>query len=321
MESILKDKEYIVYCHTSPNGKRYVGITSHKRPNDRWRSGKGYQNNFYFDNAINKYGWENFFHDILEKGLSESEAAEKEQYYIALWNTTDRRFGYNRDLGGLIHSEETKKKIGDAHRGDKNYWRTHKHSEEYCKAMSKSCKGKTGHPISDEVKEKIRQAQLGRKWSAETRTKILAKRAISNAKKREEKLARMTEEERAEYLRVKNPDANKNRVYCDGTLYSSVTDCAKALGVSVTTINPYLNGKRKMPKKWAERGLRYADIDKEYEVSRLKGECQKKKIIANGVQYNSQDECAKALGVSPQFLSNYLHGYKTGHALDNVIFE
>ena len=35
------EREYSVYCHTFPNGKRYVGISSDCEK--RWRNGKGYE--------------------------------------------------------------------------------------------------------------------------------------------------------------------------------------------------------------------------------------------------------------------------------------
>ena len=85
---------------------------------------------------------------------------------------------------------------------------------------------------------------------------MLASRAAYYQRKREEKIASMTPQEREEFFRVKDRNACKNKVYCDGILYESVTECARAIGSHVSTINPYLNGRRKMPKKWAERGKR-----------------------------------------------------------------
>ena len=45
---------WTVYCHTTPSGKRYIGITSQKTE-DRWRNGNGYKNT-PFGKAIEKYG-------------------------------------------------------------------------------------------------------------------------------------------------------------------------------------------------------------------------------------------------------------------------
>ena len=50
--------------HVSPSKKYYIGITS-QAVNKRWKNGKGYKSSPYFYNAIQKYGWNNFEHNIL----------------------------------------------------------------------------------------------------------------------------------------------------------------------------------------------------------------------------------------------------------------
>ncbi len=55
---------YLVYMHISPNGKSYIGQTcdyqrrcsEHKRPSK----------SLAFYNAVKKYGWNNFKHEILK---------------------------------------------------------------------------------------------------------------------------------------------------------------------------------------------------------------------------------------------------------------
>lgn len=89
---------YKVYCHTSPNGKRYVGISNN--PEKRWNNGKGYIKNYLFYRAIEKYGWNNFNHEILYDNLSIEEAGAIEQKLIQKWNLTDPNFGYNLREGG-----------------------------------------------------------------------------------------------------------------------------------------------------------------------------------------------------------------------------
>ena len=100
MSSELLDKHYLVYKHTAPNGKVYIGITGFD-PKYRWlNNGRGYKYQTTFFNAIIKYGWINFKHDILFTGLSEKEALDKEEELIQEYKSYDRRYGYNVSLRG-----------------------------------------------------------------------------------------------------------------------------------------------------------------------------------------------------------------------------
>lgn len=104
---------YIVYTHISPSNKRYIGITSQKI-NRRWRGGKGYENNIHFTNAINKYGWDNFQHIIIAKGLTQNEAEWLEVELIREWDTTNINKGYNVNLGGELKSQKVLEKISNS---------------------------------------------------------------------------------------------------------------------------------------------------------------------------------------------------------------
>ena len=90
------EREYSVYCHTFPNGKKYIGISSDCE--NRWRNGKGYETQPKMDRAIQKYGWENIKHDIVLSGLSKEQANELEKYLISELNTIQN--GYNVTIGG-----------------------------------------------------------------------------------------------------------------------------------------------------------------------------------------------------------------------------
>lgn len=113
-----------VYIHTNKvNGKRYIGITSNK-PNARWNNGNGYKHNPHFTNAIKKYGWDNFSHEILASGLDEESAKEMEKTLIKQYNSTNPLFGYNQSSGGepmsgVKHSEQTKQKMSESAKGRK----------------------------------------------------------------------------------------------------------------------------------------------------------------------------------------------------------
>ena len=75
---------YIIYLHRNKiNNKVYIGQTKNN-PTRRWENGKGYKNT-YFGNAIEKYGWDNFEHQILEENIETvEEANQRETYYIEL---------------------------------------------------------------------------------------------------------------------------------------------------------------------------------------------------------------------------------------------
>ena len=70
----MEERNYKLYVHISPSGKRYYGITCKKNVQDRWLNGKGYGGNKQYTNAINKYSWENFEHIVLFKNLTKEEA-------------------------------------------------------------------------------------------------------------------------------------------------------------------------------------------------------------------------------------------------------
>lgn len=105
-------KDYCIYMHKNKvNGKIYIGQSCNLKI--RWHP-ISYKDCSYFYNAIQKYGWENFEHIILEDNLSIEEADEKEKYYISYFDTINRNKGYNLKTGGNSGyklSKETKQKI------------------------------------------------------------------------------------------------------------------------------------------------------------------------------------------------------------------
>lgn len=118
MDSKSLDNTYIVYKHTSPSGKVYIGITK-KNPIDRWAGGFGYEHQSYFFKAIVKYGWLNISHEILYTDLTKKEAEEKEIELIDKYKSSDYNYGYNIDLGGNLHklSKDAREKISKSKNG------------------------------------------------------------------------------------------------------------------------------------------------------------------------------------------------------------
>lgn len=95
----MDERNYKVYMHTCPNGKKYVGITK-QDVKDRWQNGKGYKPNKRFYNAILKYGWQNIQHEVLFENLTQDEAYKLEIELIALNESNNPNYGYNQTEGG-----------------------------------------------------------------------------------------------------------------------------------------------------------------------------------------------------------------------------
>ena len=149
---------YTVYLHRNKiNGKVYIGITGIEAQK-RWANGRGYKTkgknqSGYFYNAIKKYGWENFDHEILYSGLTKQQAEEKEIELIRQYQSCNREYGYNIESGGRGPSrmpDETRQKI-------KLAWMRNK--EERCQKISI---GKKGVCFSDEHKRHLSEALKGR---------------------------------------------------------------------------------------------------------------------------------------------------------------
>lgn len=127
----------IIYCYTSPSGKKYIGQTR-KESERRWgwnQINRNYCHGGKIDRARRKYGPENFKYEVLHKIESDDldELVLKmnmwEKIFIAIFDTYKN--GYNSTRGGdgtdhlkasvalknHIISEETKIKISNAKRG------------------------------------------------------------------------------------------------------------------------------------------------------------------------------------------------------------
>lgn len=96
------EKTYCIYKHTNKiNGKVYIGQTC-QDPERRWGNGfSAYSHNSHFSSAIQKYGWENFEHEILLNNLNETEMQFWEDYYINFYDACNPDKGYNKMKGGL----------------------------------------------------------------------------------------------------------------------------------------------------------------------------------------------------------------------------
>ena len=155
-------RTFYIYCHKSPDGRRYIGQTCAERPERRW--GKGYRGCTHFERAINKYGWDNFEHSILVTCCNQEMANRVEAKLIELYDTTNPEHGYNivpggRSSSGYTRSDDTKAKISKSLTGRKG----HKPTEEQLKHMSEAQKRvyRDGtRTVSPEGSEAIRKALI-----------------------------------------------------------------------------------------------------------------------------------------------------------------
>ena len=207
---------YTVYQHKNKiNGKVYIGITSQK-PEQRWRNGEGYKSSPHFYSAIQKYGWDNFEHNILFVELTKEQACLKEQELIKEFNSMNREYGYNSTSGGdiFVMNEETKQKISQALMGNQN---------------------NLGHSCSEEKKKKISEAQKGREFTEEHKQKL-----SEAAKNRHVPCS----EEKKQTLKEKS---HKKPIYCEelNKVFESVQECGRQLGIPATNITKLCNGRGK----------------------------------------------------------------------------
>ena len=220
---------YTVYQHKNKiNNKIYIGITS-QNPEQRWGSnGCNYKSSPHFYSAIKKYGWDNFEHNILFTNLTKEEACLKEQELIKKYNSMNRIYGYNSTSGGEMFSmnQETKEKIANALIGNKNG---------------------LNHPCSEEKKKKISDAQKGREFTKEHKQKLSIAAQNRHTPCSEEKKKKLSQNY-----------PNKRKVYCEelDTIYESVQDCSRQLGIPATNISKLCNGRGKTLKGYH---LKYYD--------------------------------------------------------------
>lgn len=167
----MNENNYVVYRHTSPSSKVYIGITC-QIPERRWSNGYGYKDSPKFYKAIQKYGWINFKHEILYSSLDEISAKMIEEDLIYYYKSLNK--SYNISAGGdgskgVIMSEEARKKMSDAKKGKPSN-RKGKHLSEETK--DKLRKANLGKHHTEETKKKISEANKGKIFSEETRQKI-----------------------------------------------------------------------------------------------------------------------------------------------------
>lgn len=104
--------DYVVYIHKNIlNGKVYVGQTCNL--SERWRNnGKNYFNSIKFYNAIKKYGWNNFTHEVVYSNLNKQAADKLEKELIHKYNSIEE------DMYEMMRAMKGKSTTGNEHFND-----------------------------------------------------------------------------------------------------------------------------------------------------------------------------------------------------------
>ena len=160
----------IVYEHlrNDTNEVFYVGIGEEEK-----RAFSKKNRNKYWKNIINKVGYSV---NIIHKDIEWEDACKIEKLLIEKYGRKDLGLGnlVNMTDGGegalgLIRSEETRQKMSEANKGERNPNFGKTPSEESRLKMSKAQKGRT---FSEESRLKMSKAKKGKTHSEEVRQKI-----------------------------------------------------------------------------------------------------------------------------------------------------
>jgi group I intron endonuclease len=182
-------KSYIYIIENRINGKVYVGKANDvKRRWEKHRAAAREGSDGLLYRAMRKHGVENFQIRVIDEADDESYVLNTlEPMWISrlrdegveLYNLTNGGDG----IPGLVHSEETKRKMSESQRGKK---------------------------ISDEQKLKLREVNLGKTHSKETRRKLSeASSGKSKPPRSEEHCRRLSEAART---RGPMSEEHKNRI-------------------------------------------------------------------------------------------------------------
>lgn len=163
------------------DGKIYVGLATNlyiRKLNHFIELKNRKHCNKHLQRAYNKYGKDSFLFEILVE-CEEKYLCSEEHYWCNILNVHNSMYGYNtrptHPYGKVKHSEETKKKISESHKGkymsesSKQKMRDKVYTEEIRKNMSN---GRKGMKFSEEHKRNISESNKGKKLKSEAVIKL-----------------------------------------------------------------------------------------------------------------------------------------------------
>lgn len=263
--------------HTNKvNNKKYIGISSNVK--QRWTGNGSDYKRQVIGKAFDKYGWDNFEHEILFENLSQEEAETKEIEMISYYQSNNRLFGYNISKGGenghneLWNDPEYRTAQSEER---KNRW----NNVEYKEKLSKSMKAAMN---KDTYKQK-QSEKTKERWNDGTFDEIFCK-----------------------------------SVMCleTGIIYKSINEASELTGVCRTDISKCCNKEMKTAKDYHwifYTGENYTDNERILMIERIgKGRGIQIMCVETGIKYNSIKEAAKDTNTDNSSIGKVLKGkYKT----------
>lgn len=270
----MANGNYKVYMHVNKtNNKKYIGMTKQSL-NNRWCNGKGYKRQL-FNDAIEKYGWENFEHIILFDGLSREEANIKEIEMISLYKSDDKMYGYNVTSGGENGHNKlwSNKEYHDAQcRERKSRWEDNKYKERRLAIINEFMK-------TDSYKQK-QSKKTKERWENGKFDEIFCK-----------------------------------PVMCleTGVVYKSSQEASDMTNINRTDIGKCCRNEAKTAKgtHWIfYNGIEYTDDDRKNLIKKI---CEKGNgipiiCVETGLKYNSIKEAAKDICIDNSAIGKVLKG-------------
>lgn len=178
MADKVKANGGVIYLITNlVNGKYYVGQTHslRARKNQHLSAGQKGKAKFPISRAIAKYGRDNFVFEEIGQATSQASLDNLEFVWISVLSASDKRFGYNRRLGGSGSScsAETRRLQSESARKRTPVWGPHNPMPQEIRNHLAECarsrmigkpsrfKGVTGR-YSEETLKKISESSKGR---------------------------------------------------------------------------------------------------------------------------------------------------------------
>lgn len=145
---------YIYLIVNKVNGKTYVG---QRKSSKEWYEDSYMGSGKLLGKAKQKYGIENFEKFLIQYCYSKEETDKAERFWIAEYRRRGKAEyniadGGQSCMAGRHHTEETKRKMSEAHKGQYV-------SEETRRKLSECRKGRH---LTDEAKRKVSEANRGR---------------------------------------------------------------------------------------------------------------------------------------------------------------